>query len=87
MNRSIKGGPLLFKLRQLSSWILKEEEKKIPKSQENSDQGVRINLGEGWWHTQKNIHLALLRKEKKGEANLCQCLGGTKGRKPLGSPP
>lgn len=32
MNRNIKGRFLLFKLRWVSSWILKDEKKKILKS-------------------------------------------------------
>ena len=44
MTRTIKGKFLLFKLRWVSSRILKGEKKKIPKSQGDSDQAVRTNL-------------------------------------------
>lgn len=44
MTRNIKGRFLLFKLRWVSGRILKDEKKKIPKSQGNSDQAFRTNL-------------------------------------------
>lgn len=55
----------LFTLKWVSSWILKDEEKKSPKSQGNSDQNVRISLSNGWGHTwEKNTHPALLKERR-----------------------
>lgn len=47
MNKIIKDRILLFKLRWVSSWILKGEEKKTPKLQGYSDHDARINWSEG----------------------------------------